>query len=153
SETQAFLDTLFESLPTARILVLVNYRPEYQHAWGGKTFYRQLRIDSLPAEGAQALLPALPGAGPVLDPPRPLPIRRSEGNPFLLEESVRALVETGALVGERGAYRLARAVQTLQIPATAQAILAARIDRLSPEDKRLLQAASVIGKDVPFPLL
>jgi len=153
SETQAFLDTLFESLPTAHILVLVNYRPEYQHAWGGKTFYTQLRIDPLPAESAEALLHALLGSHSVLDPLRRLLIARTEGNPFFLEESVRALVETGALVGERGAYRLAKAVQTLQIPATAQAILAARIDRLSPEDKRLLQAASVIGKDVPFPLL
>ena len=133
--------------------MLVNYRPEYQHAWGGKTFYTQLRIDPLPAESAEALLHALLGSDSVLDPLRRLLIARTEGNPFFLEESVRALVETGALVGERGAYRLARAVQTLQIPATAQAILAARIDRLSPEDKRLLQAASVIGKDVPFPLL
>ena len=152
-ETQAFLNTLFESLPTARILVLVNYRPEYQHAWGGKTYYTQLRIDPLPAESAGEFLQALLGSDSELDPLRRLLIERTEGNPFFLEESVRALVETKALVGERGAYRLARAVQTLQIPATAQAILAARIDRLSPEHKRLLQAASVIGKDVPFSLL
>ena len=80
-------------------------------------------------------------------------IERTEGNPFFLEESVRTLVETGALVGERGAYRRARAVEHLEIPATIQAILAARIDRQSPEDKRLLQAAAVVGKDVPMPLL
>src|SRR5262245_620809 len=152
-ETQAFLDTLLESLPTARILVLVNYRPEYQHAWGGKTYYTQLRIDPLPAESAGEFLQALLGSDSELDPLRQLLIERTEGNPFFLEESVRALVETKALVGERGAYRLARAVQTLQIPATAQAILAARVDRLAPEHKRLLQAASVIGKDVPFSLL
>jgi predicted ATPase len=153
SETQAFLDTLFDSLPTARILVLVNYRPEYQHAWSGRTYYTQVRIDPLPAESAEALLHALLGSDSGLDPLRRLLIERTEGNPFFVEESVRALVETGALVGERGAYRLARAVRTLQIPATAQAILAARIDRLSPEHKRLLQAASVIGKDVRFTLL
>jgi len=152
-ETQAFLDTLLESLPAACILVLVNYRPEYQHAWGGKTYYTQLRVDPLPAESAEQLLHALLGSDSELDPLRRLLIERTEGNPFFLEESVRALVETSALVGERGAYRLARAVHTLQIPATAQAILAARIDRLSPEYKRLLQAASVIGKDVPFTLL
>src|SRR5204862_6055392 len=75
------------------------------------------------------------------------------GNPFFLEESVRALVETAALAGERGAYRLTRPVEQLKIPATVQAILAARIDRLAPEAKRLLQAAAVIGKDVPMPLL
>ena len=80
-------------------------------------------------------------------------IGRTEGNPFFLEESVRTLVETQVLVGDRGAYRIAKAPQAWEIPATAQAILAARIDRLPPEDKRLLQAASVIGKDVPFALL
>ena len=80
-------------------------------------------------------------------------IERTEGNPFFLEESVRTLVETQVLVGERGAYRMTKAPDAWQIPATAQAILAARIDRLAPEDKRLLQAASVIGKDVPFALL
>ncbi|HEY3065641.1 MAG TPA: AAA family ATPase [Methylomirabilota bacterium] len=153
SETQAFLETFFESLPTARILVLVNYRPEYQHAWGRKTYYTQLRIDPLPAASAEEFLHALLGPDPGLDPLRRLLIERTEGNPFFLEESVRTLVETGALVGERGAYRLTHAVQTLQIPATAQAILAARIDRLSPDHKRLLQAASVIGKDVPLALL
>ncbi|MBI1728685.1 MAG: hypothetical protein HYR50_15600 [Candidatus Rokubacteria bacterium] len=75
------------------------------------------------------------------------------GNPFFLEETVRTLVETGALAGERGAYRLTRPVEALQVPATVQTILAARIDRLPPEEKRLLQAASVIGKDVPYALL
>ena len=86
-------------------------------------------------------------------PSRRILIERTEGNPFFLEESVRALVETRALVGERGAYRLAKALTDIQVPPTVQAILAARIDRLSPEDKRLLQSAAVIGKDVPFALL
>src|SRR5262249_13788312 len=80
-------------------------------------------------------------------------VERTEGNPFLVEESVRTLVETGALAGERGGYRLTRAAKTFEIPATAQAMLAARIDRLALEDKRLLQASSVIGKDVPLLLL
>jgi class 3 adenylate cyclase/tetratricopeptide (TPR) repeat protein len=152
-ETQALLDGLVESLPTARLLLLVNYRPEYQHAWGGKTSYRQLRIDPLPPERADELLEALLGSDAGLAPLKRLLIERTDGNPFFLEESIRTLVETKALVGERGAYRLARAVQSLLIPATVQAILAARIDRLAPEDKRLLQAASVVGKDVPLALL
>ena len=62
-------------------------------------------------------------------------------------------MESGALTGERGGYRLAGPVQSFQLPATVQAILAARIDRLTLEDRRLLQAAAVVGKDVPFPLL
>jgi tetratricopeptide (TPR) repeat protein len=114
---------------------------------------RQLRIDTLPPESADELLEGLLGNDPGLQPLKRLLIERTGGNPFFLEESVRTLVETKALAGERGAYRLAKAFQTFLIPATAQAILASRIDRLSPEDKRLLQAAAVIGKDVPFSLL
>jgi predicted ATPase len=153
SETQALLDGLIESLPTARLLLLVNYRPEYQHAWGGKTYYLQLRIDPLPPESAEELLDALLGEDRTLAPLTRMLIERADGNPFFLEESVQTLVETRMLIGERGAYRLVRTPEALQIPATAQAILAARIDRLPPEEKRLLQAAAVIGKDVPFPLL
>ena len=147
-ETQAFLDSLVESLPTARMLLLVNYRPEYAHRWGSKTYYTQLRLDPLPPESAEALLDALLGSDPALRPLKHLLIERTEGNPFFLEESVRTLVETKVLAGERGAYRLAQALPSIQVPATVQAVLAARIDRLAAEEKRLLQAAAVIGKDV-----
>jgi class 3 adenylate cyclase len=153
SETQAWLDLLVESLPTVRLLLLVNYRPEYGHVWGSKTYYQQVRLDPLPLASAEELLDGLLGTGPGLGDLRRLLIDRTQGNPFFLEESVRALVETRALTGERGSYRLAGPVHSLQLPATAQAILAARIDRLAPGDKRLLQAAAVVGKDVPFPLL
>jgi class 3 adenylate cyclase/tetratricopeptide (TPR) repeat protein len=153
AETQAFLDGLIESLPTARLLLLVNYRPEYQHGWGSKTYYTQLRLDPLPPQSAEELLHALLGANRTLEPLKRVLIARTQGNPFFLEESVRTLIETKVLAGERGAYRMTKAPEAWQIPATAQAILAARIDRLAPEDKRLLQAASVIGKDVPVALL
>jgi class 3 adenylate cyclase/tetratricopeptide (TPR) repeat protein len=151
SETQALLDSLVESLPTARILLLVNYRPEYQHGWMSRTYYSQLRLDALPPESAAELLSALLGDDPGLEPLKRLLVRR--GNPFFIEESIRTLVETGALAGERSAYRLTRPIQAIEVPATVQVILAARIDRLSTEDKRLLQTASVIGKDVPLVLL
>ena len=151
AETQALLDGLVESLPTARLLLLVNYRPEYQHGWGRKTYYSQLRLDALPPESAGELLSALLGDDPGLEPLKRLLVRR--GNPFFIEESIRTLVETGALTGERGAYRLTRPIQAIEVPATVQVILAARIDRLPADDKQLLQTASVIGKDVPFVLL
>jgi class 3 adenylate cyclase/tetratricopeptide (TPR) repeat protein len=152
-ETQALLDSLVESLPGARLMLLVNYRPEYSHAWGSKTYYRQLRIDPLLPENADELLCALLGTDEALAPLKILLVERTDANPLFLEESVRALVETGALAGERGAYRLTRPVEQLRMPATVQAILAARIDRLDSEAKRLLQAAAVIGKDVPMALL
>jgi class 3 adenylate cyclase/tetratricopeptide (TPR) repeat protein len=153
SETQALLDSLVERVPTARLLLLVNYRPEYLHGWGSKTYYTQLRLDPLEPVSAAEVLQVLLGDDPSLTPLKHLLIERSEGNPFFLEESVRTLVETGVLAGEPGAYRLAKALPTIQVPATVQAVLAARIDRLSPQDKRLLQTAAVIGHEVHVPLV
>ena len=153
SETQAVLDSLVESLPASRIVLAVNYRPEYQHGWANKTCYRQLRIDPLPPASAEDLLDFLIGMDPSTAALKRQLIDRTQGSPLFLEESVRTLVETRALVGERGAYRLVQSTDTLQVPATVQAILAARIDRLNPEEKRLLQAAAVIGTHVPFELL
>jgi class 3 adenylate cyclase/tetratricopeptide (TPR) repeat protein len=153
SETQALLDALVEALPTARILLLVNYRPEYTHAWGSKRYYTQLRVDPLVAASAQELLGTLLGPDPTTLPLSSLLVQRTEGTPLFLEESVRALVETGALVGERGAYHLTHPVEEIRVPPTVQAVLAARIDRLPASEKRLLQTASVVGKDVPFRLL
>ena len=132
---------------SARLLLLVTYRPEYASPLGEQDDLLPAPARRLPAESAAELLAALLGPDPGLGSLKQLLVKR--GNPFFLEETVRTLVETGALAGERGAYRLTRPVEALQMPATVQAILAARIDRLPPEDKQLLQAASVIGKDVP----
>ena len=153
SETQAFLDSLIESVPTARFLLLVNYRPEYRHGWGSKTYYSQIRIDPLPPESAMEVLGALLGDDRALLPLKDLLIARTEGTPFFLEESVRTLVEMNVVAGERGNYRLAKPIESIQVPASVQAVLAARIDRLALEAKQLLQCASVIGKDFPFALL
>jgi tetratricopeptide (TPR) repeat protein len=153
ADTQALLESLVESLPSHALMLLVNYRPEYQHGWGGKTYYEQIRLDPLAATSAEALVEALLGRDDSLAPLTSLLIARAQGNPFFLEESVRALEETGVLAGERGAHRLVKAVQVVQLPETVQAILASRIDRLAPEDKSLLQSASVVGKDVPLVLL
>jgi predicted ATPase len=152
-ETQGFLDGLVETLPMARILLLANYRPEYSHDWGSKTFYAQRRIDPLPAESADELLVAMLGEDAALAPLRETLIERTAGNPFFLEESVRTLVEAGTLSGAPGAYRLVAEAAKIEMPATVQGVLAARIDRLPADNKRLLQTAAVIGKDVPYDLL
>src|SRR5216683_547481 len=122
SETQALLNNLVESLPSARLLLLVNYRPEYQHGWGSKTYYAQLRLDPLPVVSADELLQALLGDDGGATGRSPLQalkqmlIARTQGNPFFLEESVRALVETGVLTGAPGSYRLVQPLQGLQVP-------------------------------------
>ena len=152
-ETQALLDSLVESLSRTQLLLLVNYRPEYQHSWASKTLYTQLRLDPLPPESAEALLKALLGDDSSLEPLKKLLIERTEGNPFFLEESVRTLVETQVLAGEPGTYCLAQDLPAIQVPPTVQAVLAARIDRLPQDEKSLLQTASVIGNEVPFTLL
>lgn len=153
AETQSLLDALVDSLPTARVLLLVNYRPEYLTSWSRKTYFRELRVDPLPPDSTDTLLDTLLGRDPMLRPLKRLLVDRTEGNPFFIEESIRTLVEMKFLEGTRGEYRLVKAPESLRIPDSAQAILTARIDRLSAEDKRVLQAASVIGKQVPFALL
>ncbi len=149
TETQALLDSLVESLPTARMLLLVNYRPEYEHRWGGKTYYTQLRLDPLPPESAEALLDALLGEDSGLRPLKQLLIERTEGNPFFLEESVRTLVETGALAGERGAYRLAARRQHRRCRTRSRRSWPRGSTGSRPRTSVCSQSAAVIGKDVP----
>jgi predicted ATPase len=155
SETQAFLDLLSESAAAARLLLLVDYRPEYRHGWGSKTYYTQLRLDPLGEEEARELLAALLGEAKSIEREalERLVLEKTEGNPFFMEEVVQTLAEEGALSGERGRYRLERSSDELHIPATVQGVLAARIDRLPAEEKDLLQTLSVIGKEFPFGLL
>ena len=152
-ETQAFLDSFVESLPMARILLLVDYRPEYSHAWIDKSYYTQLRVDPLQPSSAEELLQCLLGSNKDLVPLKQLLTHRTEGNPFFAEETVRSLVETGVLVGEKWAYRPGLKIDEIRIPSTVQNVLADRIDRLPFEEKRLLQTAAVIGVTVPLPLL
>ncbi|HEV8718493.1 MAG TPA: adenylate/guanylate cyclase domain-containing protein, partial [Candidatus Binatia bacterium] len=169
-ETQAFLSLLGESIATARILLLVNYRPEYRHEWGSKTYYTQLRLDSLGKDDAQELLTALLGDRTELPDLKRLIVEKTEGNPFFMEEIVQALVEQGVLADPRKVGTAHPHVEThgfglapstghaplptdLHIPTTVQAVLASRIDRLPPEEKEFLQTLSVIGKEFPFSLL
>jgi class 3 adenylate cyclase/tetratricopeptide (TPR) repeat protein len=152
-ETQAFLEGLVEAVRDQRLLLLVNYRPEYRHPWTSVPHFTDLRIDPLPPARAGELLQALLGDDPTLRPLKQLMIDRTDGNPFFLEEMVRSLLETEALVGEQGAYRLVRSVRTVQVPETVKAVLASRIDRLPFDEERLLQSAAVIGRTVDFELL
>ena len=154
TETQAFLELLVDGLATVRLLLLVNYRPQYRHGWGSKTCYTQLRLDPLGPEEAQELLTALLGeaAGAGAEALRSLILERTEGNPFFMEEMVQTLAEEGVLAGERGSYRLERAPSELHIPATVEGLLAARIDRLPAEAKELLQTLAVVGKEFSFGL-
>jgi class 3 adenylate cyclase len=151
-ETQAFLNLLADSIGTAKILLLVNYRPEYSHQWGSKTYYTQLRLDPLGKESAEEMLSSLLGDGKDLIPLTRLIIEKTEGNPFFMEETVEVLLDDGALV-RNGTIKLVKPLAELKIPPTVQAILASRIDRLPPDEKDLLQTLAVIGREFPFGLI
>jgi predicted ATPase/class 3 adenylate cyclase len=163
AETQEFLLLLSEGVATARILLLVNYRPEYHHSWGGKTYYTQLRLDPLGQEQAQELLAALLGDGADLQPLKRLILEKTEGNPFFMEEIVQDLFEQGVLIRDPrrvgtahldvGATDRSPLPTDLHIPTTVQGVLAARIDRLPPEEKAVLQTLAVIGKEFSLSLL
>jgi class 3 adenylate cyclase len=146
SETQAFLNLFADSIGTARVLLMVNYRPEYRHEWSAKSYYAQLRLDPLGRESAESLLGALLGDGADLAPLKRIIIERSEGNPFFIEETVQAMFEEGVLA-RNGKVSLARPLSTIRIPASVKGILAARIDRLAPAQKDLLQTLAIIGKE------
>jgi class 3 adenylate cyclase/tetratricopeptide (TPR) repeat protein len=148
-----FLEQMVDARAESRNLLLVNFRPEYRAEWMQKSWYRQIPLTPLGREAIAELLADLLGkdaslaglAGPIH--------ARTGGNPFFTEEVAQSLIESGHLQGTRGAYRLVTPIDKLEIPATVQAVVAARIDRLADRDKRLLQVASVIGKDFPEPLL
>jgi tetratricopeptide (TPR) repeat protein len=152
-QTQEFLNLLADSIGTARILLLVSYRPEYSHLWGSKTYYTQLRLDPLGHESAEEMLTTLMGDSTDLAPLRKLIIERTEGNPFFMEEMVQVLLDDGALVRDGNAVKLTRSLDELRIPATVQAILSTRIDGLPTDEKELLQTLAVIGKKFALSLV
>ena len=144
--SELFLEFLVEAVLGGRILLLVNFRPEYHGHWMQKTYYHQLPLMPLTAPAITELLFDLLGKhasiAPLMDPIR----EQARGNPFFIEELVRSLVESGCLEGERGAYRLVRPTEELDIPESVHTVLAARIDRLTALDKSVLDAAAVVGK-------
>jgi class 3 adenylate cyclase/tetratricopeptide (TPR) repeat protein len=153
SLTLGLLNELVVGARDARLLLLVSYRPEYRDQWSGRPGYHQLRLEPLPTESVSELLHALLGSDPGLAPLKKFILGRAGGNPFFVEEIVRALVDTKALQGSRGDYTLIKEFSEIDVPPTVQAVLAARIDALPSTEKRLLQDAAVIGHDVPFALL
>jgi class 3 adenylate cyclase/tetratricopeptide (TPR) repeat protein len=151
-ETQALIDLLADSIANSRVLLLVNYRPEYRHQWANKSHYSQFRLDALPEQSASEMLSALLGDLAELTPFKKLVIERTEGNPFFIEEMVQALFDQGALV-RSGPVNVVRSPAQLRLPPTVQGVLASRIDRLPPREKELLQTLAVVGRAFPLSLI
>jgi tetratricopeptide (TPR) repeat protein len=151
SETQALLNLLVDAIANARILLLVNYRPEYRHEWGSRTHYTQLRLDPLATESAEEMLSALLGDGQDLISLKRLIVERAQGTPFFMEEMVQALFEEGVLQ-RNGTVKTAQPISVFKVPATVQALLASRIDRLSAPEKEFLQTLAVLGREFSLSL-
>ncbi len=152
-ETQALLDLLADGIANARVMLLVNYRPEYRHEWTNKSYYTQLRLDALGRASAGEMLSTLLGDSVELNPLKRMVVERTEGNPFFIEEMVQALFDEGALVRNGSVKVAARPLSQLRLPPTVQGILASRIDRLPAELKDLLQTLAVLGRESPFGLI
>jgi class 3 adenylate cyclase/tetratricopeptide (TPR) repeat protein len=146
--SNVLLADLVASIAGTNTLALLNFRPEYSPPWRRSASYREVSLQPLAGEDTRELLRELAGTDPSLDGLDEPIHERTQGNPFFIEEIVRELAESGYLEGERGAYRLARPIEDAGVPVTVQAVLAARIDRLDPSAKQLLQVASVVGKEV-----
>ena len=153
SGSAAFVVNLVAGIENTRTLLLTTYRPEHQAQWSPRRYFRELRLTSLGARASEAMLADILGADPSLDGIGALVYEHAEGNPFFIEEIVKALADAGTLQGMRGAYRLTRTVDEVAIPATVHAVLAARIDRLTEQEKSLLQTAAVIGHQFNEPVL
>jgi adenylate cyclase len=144
----AMLAELIGAVADTKTLVVVNFRPEYSFGWGNQPIYERILLQPLGQADTGELLRDIAGEDLSLDGLEEPIHERTAGNPFFVEEIVRELVEAGHLKGERGAYRLVKPVEEAGVPATVQALLGARIDRLEPAAKLLLQVASVLGREV-----
>jgi class 3 adenylate cyclase len=153
SGSDEFLAQVVEAAGGTRTLVLVNFRPEYHAEWTAKSYYRQVPLGPLGADASRELLEDLIGRHPSVASLPDLIHQRTAGNPFFSEEVARSLVESGALEGSRGDYRLLRSIAELKIPSTVQGVLAARVDRLAERERGLLQTAALIGKEFPRSIL
>ncbi len=149
----AFLEPMIEAAVGTRALVLLNFRPEYQAPWMGKSFFHQLPLAPLGPDAIRELLDALLGTDKSINGLAELIHSRTAGNPFFTEEVVQNLIESGKLQGAKGAYRLVTPVGKLEVPSSLHALLAARIDRLAEREKDVLQTAAVIGREFDEPTL
>jgi len=152
-DSETIIEGFVDAAAGTRTLVLMNYRPEYRARWAGRTHFQQISLRPLDEAAAKLLLADWLGDDASLEGFVDLVCRSTGGNPFFMEEVVQAQIESGALAGTRGRFRLAHPIGTVEVPASVQSLLAARIDRLDEASKRLLQTAAVIGEEIPESLL
>ena len=151
--SEEFVDAMVDAIVGTKTLLLLNFRPGYAAPWMQRSHYRQVALEPLAATDSSTLLSELLGDDPSLALVARNIAERAQGNPFFLEELVRALAGRGDFEGERGAYRLKAGIDAIPLPATVQAVLSARIDQLAEPPRQVLQISAVIGREVPLAIL
>lgn len=152
-DTQAVLDDIVDAAHGAALHLVVTYRPEYIDRWTDRPHHALITLAPLAGSAAVQLVGDLLGDDSSVGTLRHAPLLRTGGTPLFLEETVRALAECGTLVGDRGTYRYVGDGDACALPDTVQAVVSARVDRRSPDDKHMLQVAAVIGETVPVDVL
>jgi class 3 adenylate cyclase/tetratricopeptide (TPR) repeat protein len=151
--SEEFVEALADAVVGTTTLLVLNFRPGFAAPLTQRTHYRQINMTPLPPKHAAILLQDHFGSDPSLALLSRNIIERAQGNPFFLEELVSTLVERGDFEGEKGAYRLKGGIDTIPLPSTVQAVIAARIDRLEEKAKKVLEVASVVGREISIPIL
>jgi class 3 adenylate cyclase/tetratricopeptide (TPR) repeat protein len=177
--TEEVVGALVEAMVALPLLLVLAYRPEYEHAWAGRAYHAQITLSGLRRGGGVALVRAILtksyASRVPLEPLSPaqrtamaqhilgkatlppeveqLIVTKTDGNPLFIEELLRALLESGALVQTPEGYALTTPVERLDLPTTVQGVLLARIDRLHDDLKEVLQVAAVMGRVFSYPLL
>ena len=153
TESEGVLRRIADTLPGSRILVIATYRSEYRPSFAHRSWFQEIRLNPLSGQEAEDFLTDLLGTDPSVTHLRQLLVEHTDNTPLFLEESVRELAEMGVLTGPQGRYVAVEAVESLALPPTVHSVIGARLDRLSGNERHLLQVAAVIGKDVQAPLL
>src|SRR5438270_4244439 len=151
--SEEFIEALVDAVVGTTSLLVLNFRPGFAAPLMQRSHYRQINMPPLPPAQATILLQDHFGNDPSLALLSRNIIERAQGNPFFLEELVNALVERGDFEGEKGAYRLKGGIDTIPLPPTVQAVIAARIDRLEESAKKVLEIASVVGREISTSIL
>jgi adenylate cyclase len=151
--SEEFIEALADAVVGTTTLLVVNFRPGFTAPLMQRSHYRQINMPPLPPAQAAILVQDHFGNDPSLALLSRNIIERAQGNPFFLEELINALVERGDFEGEKGAYRLKGGIDSIPLPSTVQAVVAARIDRLEENAKRVLEIASVVGREISISIL
>jgi len=151
--SEDFLSYLIEWLASARIMLILLYRPEYTHRWGSRSYYSQVRVDQLSTGTSAELVKSILAEGEMVPELRELILSRAAGNPLFMEEFTHSLLENGSIKRTDGQFVLSRKASDIQVPDTVQGIIAARMDRMEESLKRIMQVASVIGREFAFRIL